>query len=132
MVGDLRLRHAPVIGELERLPLQRCQGRQGRAHAAVLGAQLDDLRDRVVVDVELPGAPGSTPLPVGLVAPHPVDGPSVHERHDPRPGRPGLRIKAARVCPHLGEGLLQRILREVLVAQDAQRQPVRGRTELPV
>jgi hypothetical protein len=54
-----------------------------------------------------------------------VDRSPVDEGHDPRARLGPLRAERRRRAPHREEALLHRVLRQPLVAEDAQRDPVR-------
>ena len=96
---------------------------QRRLHALALQAEervlVHALDGRLGRPVERVGAPP-------LLAPDGVDRPPVHEREDPRARLATLGHEAGGRPPDREERLLHRVLGELLVAQDAQRQPVGG------
>ena len=81
------LGESPLVGQVQRLALQRRQGREGGAHAPVVGPQLDDLGHRVVVALGLSHRPRHAAAPVGLLPADPVHGTAVDDGHDPRSAR---------------------------------------------
>ncbi|MFN8172603.1 MAG: hypothetical protein U0R65_12160 [Candidatus Nanopelagicales bacterium] len=121
-----------MVRELECLPLERRRRAERRPDASVVCVQLDHLGDDVVLGLAVLGTPGHRTLTFDLLLSHAVDGPAVDDRQDPRPGRRPAAVVPAGLGPDLLERLLQRVLREVLVAQDAQRQSVGARAEPPV
>ena len=60
-----------------------------------------------------------------LLAPHEIDGAPVDEREDPRARLRALCAEGRGAAPDLEERLLHGVLGVALVAQDAEREPVR-------
>ncbi len=123
-LGELGLREAAVVRELERLALLVGELLQRRLHALALEAQprlLVGAACSICGLLRLVERVGAAPL----LPPHEVDRAPVHEREDPRARLAALRHEPRRRPPEREEGLLHRVLCERLVAQDAQRQPVR-------
>jgi hypothetical protein len=125
LFGELRLREAAVVRELERLALLVGQLLQRPLHPFPLQTQpclfvgsAGLLRRLVRVVERVCAAP--------LLTTHEVDRAPVHEREDPRAGLAALGHEPRRGAPECEKRLLHGILGERFVAQHAQRQAVGG------
>src|SRR5213594_622718 len=126
-LGDLAVRVAAVEGELDRLLLVDRQARDGFAHGVALhrgrdrnpgialrsggGERLDD------VEPDLPPLLRAAP-------PQLVDRAVAHRGHEPGAQRTPARVKGRGVVPELDERLLDDVLRQSRVAQDAERDAI--------
>ena len=123
-LGELRLGEPSVVGELERLPLRVGKVAQRGLHALALQAQ--------------EAHPPPTPSTAGSAA---RSSESARRRCSRRTASTARRCTSVRIhvlalprsgmkrdggSPNGEERLLHRVLGERLVAQDAQREPVRG------
>src|SRR2546425_431737 len=119
-LGQLRLREAAVVGELERLALvvrelpQR--GLDGSAALAQRGLLVGRPAGRVCDHVERLAA-------AALLSADEIDRAPVDDGENPRARLGALAQKAPRRAPDAQEGLLHGVLGEGPVAQDAQREP---------
>ena len=121
--GQLGLGVAAVVGELERLALHVRQLPESTLNPLPLEAEpgrilrRDACRPRDTRRVERLGAPA-------LLAAHEIDGTPVHERQDPGARLRPLGPEGRRRAPDAHERLLDGVLREAVVAQDAEGEPV--------
>ena len=122
--GDLRVRVALEVGELQRFSLDLGQGAQRLSDPSCLHRGMCCLGGRVVLDGLAALVVRRVPSRARLRGPDPVHGLAVHERQDPGDGAPASRVEPARGPPDLQEGLLCDLLGLARVADDPHRQPV--------
>ena len=116
-LGELRLREAAVVGELEGLPLIAGELGQRRLHRGAPVSQhrilVDRADGRLGSDFQWLAAPALLPA-------HEVDGPPVHDGEDPGRRLRPLSLVGIGRAPDGEKGFLDRVLGERAVAQDPE------------
>ena len=120
-VGELGLREAAVVGELDRLALLVGQPLERLLHACALEAEPGLLVRRASRRL---GLLLQRLRPARLLAADEIDGAAVHQRQDPRARLRALGDEARGRPPDGEEGLLHRVLCERRVPDNADRQTV--------
>src|SRR5262249_40979825 len=129
LLRNLRLRQAAVVRELDRLALVRGQLLERVLNDAAMEA------DRGPLVARLPGRELlrlQRLRAAALLAAHEVDRAPVDERQDPGARAGALREEPGRRAPDGQEGVLDGVLGERVVAEDAQREPVGDAAETVV
>ena len=120
-LGELRLRVAPVVGELDRFSLLRGELAQRLADRLPPGCELRFVgrlgTREFTFGLEGLGAPA-------LLAADEIDRAAVDERQQPRARLRPLRGEPAGGSPDAEEGVLHCVLRQGVVAEDPERKAV--------
>ena len=124
MLGDLRVRVALEIGQLQRFSLDLGQGAQRLPDPSCFHRGLRGLRGGVVLHRHVALVVRRVAAGARLRRPHPVHRLAVHQREDPRDGAAALRVEPAGRPPDLQEGFLGDLLGLGRVADDADGEPV--------